>query len=299
MRFFGLSGIGRVMMFLLVWAAMLQQYSAQAAEPIKLKAMTFNIRYDNPQDGPNRWEPRREWVAEMIRRFDGDFVGIQEALPNQLADLNRLLPEYRSIALSRDADPSRGEATPIFYRHERWTLDPDQHGTFWLSDTPDKPGSITWDNACPRIVTWGRFVEQPSGRAVYVYNTHFDHRSEAARQKAAMMLADRIAHQSQTGPIVVMGDLNSGESDVAVSVLTGQSQQSPIRLFDTFRTLHPDAKDVGTFHAFHGGVGGKKIDYIFVKPEAKVLSAEIIHNHHDDLYPSDHYPVTAEVIFSE
>jgi endonuclease/exonuclease/phosphatase family metal-dependent hydrolase len=56
--------------------------------------MTFNIRYENDTDGANRWSLRRELATDVIRRFDGDFVGLQEAMPGQIADLSKMLPEY-------------------------------------------------------------------------------------------------------------------------------------------------------------------------------------------------------------
>ena len=204
---------------------------------------------------------------------------------------------------------------PLYYRSKRWKLDAQHTGTFWLSETPDKYGSKSWGSCCPRVVTWGRFIEQRSGRTIYVFNTHFDHISEAARQKAAMMLADRIVRQAASEPVIVTGDLNSGENAVAVNILTGNAQQSPIRLLDTFRAVRPDAKDVGTFHGFTGvPTNGAKIDYILVNPGAKVLSAEILREHylsaksrerrsetirvnHGERYPSDHFPVTAEVVW--
>lgn len=267
---------------------------AEAASPLPVGAMTFNIRMNTPSDGPNQWAQRREMAVELIRRSKADFVGVQEALPNQMADLKAMLPEYRLIGRSREADPKRGEATPVLYRHRRWQLDAEQHGTFWLSDTPKVAGSITWGNACTRIVTWGRFVDIENHRAIYVYNTHFDHISESARQKSAVLLAKHIAERAQTEPIVVTGDFNSGEASAAVTYLTGKASGSPIKLVDTFRVLHPDEKQVGTFHGFKGTIDVTKIDYIFVRPEAKVLSAQILHDHRDGRYPSDHFPVTAK-----
>jgi len=277
---------------------------ARADEVLTLKAMTFNIRYDNPDDGEDRWPNRREAVGGLIRHFQGDFVGVQEALPNQMADLQKMLPEYRLLGRSREADPNRGEATPILYRHERWRLDPERHGWFWLSDAPDTPGSITWGNACPRMVVWGRFLESASGRGVYVFNTHFDHVSEPSRRKSAEVLARRIARREPTDPVVVLGDFNSGESSAAIQWLTGRAPDSPVQLLDTYRAIHPEDKEVGTFHAFRGGTSGQKIDFILASPGAKVVAAAICRDRIDRgaavaRYPSDHFPVTAEMTFSE
>jgi endonuclease/exonuclease/phosphatase family metal-dependent hydrolase len=306
----------RQAIFMLACLIALWPQAVVAAEPLRLKAITFNIRYDTSGDNENRWAARREWVADLIRRSGSDFVGIQEALPNQIAELVRLLPEYQSLALSREADPKGGEATPIFYRAQRWTMDPEQHGTFWLSDTPDQPGSITWKNACPRIVTWARFVDKASGRSIHVYNTHFDHRSEEARQKSAAMLMERVAQLPANEPVLITGDLNSGEDGIAIQILSGKKQPSSLALLDTFRAVHADITpdDAGTFHGFKGVPSERKIDFIFVRPEAKVLAAEILREHylnfetqersdaiireyHGERYPSDHFPVTAEVVY--
>lgn len=279
------------------WGILAGCCDARAADHMDVSVMTFNIRLNTPADGPNRWPHRSEMAADVIRRFDGDFVGLQEALPDQIADLLKMLPEYRLVGRSREADLTRGEASPILYRHERWRLDANQQGTFWLSDTPEEPGSITWGNACTRIVTWGRFVEVASGRGLYVYNTHFDHISEPSRQKSAKLLADRIAKRASPDPVIVTGDFNSGESSAGISYLLGKEPGSPIKLIDTFRVLHPDEKQVATFHAFKGGTKGDKIDYVLVLPTANLSSAEIVRDSRDGRYPSDHFPVTAKLIY--
>jgi endonuclease/exonuclease/phosphatase family metal-dependent hydrolase len=270
---------------------------AIAGDALNVKVMTFNIRYDNPDDGPNRWPLRRDMAVGVIQRFAADFVGFQEPVPGQVADLRKSLPDYRMIGRSRDADPAKGEAVPIFYRDKRWQLDEKQHGVFWLSDTPQTPGSTSWGNTLPRVVTWGRFIDRQSGRALYVYNTHFDHSSETARRKSAALLARRIADREHREPAIVMGDFNAGESSAALAHLIGQASDSPIKLIDTFRAVHPDEKQVGTFHDFRGGNDGEKIDYILTTAGATVRSADILRDHRGDRYPSDHYPATAEIAF--
>jgi endonuclease/exonuclease/phosphatase family metal-dependent hydrolase len=269
--------------------------SACAADAMDVKIMTFNIRYENTGDGPNVWSLRRELAGGVIRRFDPDFVGLQEAMPGQIADITRMFPAYRLLGRSRNADSKSGEAVPILYRESRWRLDDKQHGTFWLSGTPEVPGSKMWGNTLPRVVTWARFVDKQTGRGLYVYNTHFDHQSEPARQKSAALVGKRIAEREGREPVLLVGDFNADESSSAIKYLTGQSSESPVKLIDTFREIHPAGKHVGTFHDFRGGEDGEKIDFILASPGVKVRSAGIVREHRDRLYPSDHYPVTAEV----
>jgi endonuclease/exonuclease/phosphatase family metal-dependent hydrolase len=256
--------------------------------------MSFNIRMSRARDGFNAWSHRRDLAMRMVERFGGDFVGIQEAWPEQIDDISHWLPKYGVLAKSREVTHD-GEATPLLYRCDRWTLDPAEHGTFWLSDTPMVPGSKNWWSLCPRIVTWGRFVGK-SGCAVYVYNTHFDHLSKMARHRSARLLGRTIAVRRHPDPVVVTGDFNCRETGRAVAYLTGSTTKAPVGLIDTFRAVHPDARGVGTFHGFRGGTYGPKIDYIFALSTMRVLSADILRDDHHGRYPSDHFPITAEVL---
>jgi endonuclease/exonuclease/phosphatase family metal-dependent hydrolase len=181
-------------------------------------------------------------------------------------------------------------------------LDVERQSSFWLSDTPDVAGSKSWGNTLPRMVAWGLFHEEESGRDVFVFGTHFDHASEPARRKSAELLARRIAERGAGAPAIALGDLNAGEDSEVVARLLGKTPDGTVKLVDTFRTVHPDEKHVKTFHGFEGGTEGEKIDYIFATPGVKVLSAEIVRERiskdgEDARYPSDHYLVTAEVEF--
>jgi endonuclease/exonuclease/phosphatase family metal-dependent hydrolase len=289
----------RLLLNVAVWAAGLSLCTLDrlAAEDLRVKVMTFNIRLSPANDGPDRWEVRKPLVVETIRRFGGDFVGVQEAWADQIAYLAENLPEYRWIGRSREADPKTGEGTPLFYRHDRWELDPNEQGTFWLSDAPDVPGSRSWGNDIPRIVTWGRFTEKASGRALSVINTHFDHRSEPSRRQSAEQLARFVAQRAAREPVVVTGDFNAPEDSYAIRFLRGEMPEPPVRLVDTFRAAHRDAAEVGTFNGFKGDAAGAKIDYVFALPSASVLAAEIVRTQRDGRFPSDHFPVTAELAF--
>jgi hypothetical protein len=118
-----------------------------------LRVMSFNIRYNNPGDGPNAWPLRKAWVAQLIRFHDADAVGVQEALPGMLADLDTLLPEFARIGVGRTDGVTKGEFSAILYRRDR--LEMLENATFWLSPTPDVVGSKGWDAALERIATCG------------------------------------------------------------------------------------------------------------------------------------------------
>lgn len=270
---------------------------ARAAEPLQVRVSTFNIRLCRAKDGENGWEHRKDFVAETIRAMNADLVGMQEAWPEQTAYLQQQLPEYKHLVRSREVDPVEGESTPIFYRHERWELDAEEQGHFWLSDTPEVPASITWNNACPRIVTWVRLIDRATGRGLYFYNTHLDHVSELARVRGAQLLAQRIAGRKHADPVIVTGDFNCGEKSEAIQYLQGLQGHAPVKLVDSFRRAHPDAQTVGTFNGFQGTANGEKIDYIFATDPVKVLATEIRRDSRDGKYPSDHFPMVAELVW--
>lgn len=261
-----------------------------------LLVMSFNIRYGTANDGADRWENRKEQVCDVIERYHCDVVGLQEALRFQIDAIREALPEYGEIGVGRDDGKTKGEYSGILYRQDR--VEVIDSGTFWLSDTPETVGSTSWGNSITRICTWGRFVHKPSGKTFYHYNVHFDHRSQNSREKSAVLVARRIADRKHADPVVLTGDFNASECNKAIRYLKGDLDfdgKTPVPLVDTFRVLHPEAMQVGTFNGFRGTRSGDKIDYIFVEPNTDVLEARILHDHEDERYPSDHFPVIARL----
>jgi len=268
-----------------------------------LNVMTFNIRYGTANDGPNHWKNRKEMVFDVLRKYEPDVVGVQEALGFQLDEIREAVPGYEQIGVGRDDGKTRGEYSAILYKKSRFEVG--ESGTFWLSDTPEVPGSITWGNACTRICTWGRFVDKKTGRGFYLCNTHFDHVSQQSREKSAVLIARRIAGRKRAEPFVVTGDFNAGETNPAIAYLKGERRLTaadgkasacPVPMVDTFRGMHPDVTNVGTFNGFQGRSDGEKIDFVLAPANVKVLDAEIIDDNVDARYPSDHFPVTARLL---
>jgi endonuclease/exonuclease/phosphatase family metal-dependent hydrolase len=265
--------------------------------PLRVTAITFNIRYSTEADGLNRWDLRRDQARAMLLREAADFIGMQEVLPEQLAFLQESLSDYAVLSRSREVDPARGEAVPLFYRRDRWKLDPERHGTFWLSETPDVPGSKSWQSSLPRVATWARLTDATSGRAVWVYNTHFDHQSERARIEAARLIARRLAERNSDEPVLVMGDLNATSSNEAVRTFV----TPPVQLVDAYRAAHPEGAEPGTFHAFTGRRDGGRIDYLFASPtlSLRIVDARVLYDNHKGRYVSDHFPVLTTVEWGE
>jgi endonuclease/exonuclease/phosphatase family metal-dependent hydrolase len=278
--------------------------SEPSADKPELLVMTFNIRYGAANDGENSWDKRKDLVCDVLRKHDPDIVGLQEALRSQIDDIRAAMPEYAEIGVGRDDGKIGGEYSAILYRKDRLAVA--ESGTFWLSDTPEACGSITWGNNCTRVCTWGRFVPKSPGKAFYMFNTHLDHISQYSRERSAILLTTRIRDRAEQDPIILTGDFNVGEDNLVVKYFKGQQELhiaddgksgNPIPLVDTFRVLNADASEVGTFHSFKGSRTNAKIDYIFAEPGTKVLQAEILRDSKDDRYPSDHFPVKAAIRF--
>ena len=258
---------------------------------VPLRVMSFNIRFDNPGDGPDAWSARREKVATTIRDSGADLLGVQEAQPHQLAELHALLPELAWFGSGRNADLS-GEHSAIFYRHERFELL--DSGTFWLSETPEVAGSKGWDADYERIVTWGKLRDRRSGRTFHYFNTHFDHVGEIARRQSARLLLNRVdAIAGLRAPVILTGDFNATPDSEPIGILAGEGGFSDAHTRSQTAPRGPDS----TWNAFRAIEPGRRIDFVFVRGEVDVLSHEIVDRTFDGRLPSDHLPVVAELAF--
>ena len=267
--------------------------SRQATAPA-LRVMSFNIRFGTADDGPNRWEVRRDAVVAAIREFDPDVLGTQETLAAQRDFLLAALPGFAAVAVGRDDGRDKGEMTATFYRRDRFDLLDSGH--FWLSLSPDQPGSKDWDTAITRMATWLKLRDrrEPTRPPILVINTHFDHVGQTARLESARLIRRRAVEMGKGCSIIVMGDFNCGDDDPPHAALVGQ-QDDGIDLFDTYRAIHPArGPDEATFHAFDATkVKGERIDWILATPDFKVESAAIDRSLPGGRVPSDHFPVTA------
>jgi len=257
-----------------------------------MRVMSFNIRYGTARDGVNRWEVRRPRVVRLVQRFRPDVVGVQEALRFQVDVLAEGLPDYGWFGVGREDGATRGEHVPVFYRRGRYREL--ERGTFWFSETPAAPGSKSWGNAIPRICTWGRLEDRATGGSLFVYNVHLDHASQRSRERSADLLVARIAGRSPRDPVVVTGDFNAAETNPAIVRLTAGAGDAALR--DAFREIHPTVARTNTFNGFGLGIGGGRIDYVFVSPGWRVVDAFIPRGRIDGAFASDHFPVVADLL---
>lgn len=250
--------------------------------------MTFNIRYGTARDGENHWNYRKKIVFDILNQ-DYDFFLLQEVLPFQRRELSDVFgSKYGVIYRTREVSSQDGEGSPIFYKNEFWK--PLKTGTFWLSDTPDVPGSRTWGNSMPRIVTWGVFQNKISGSEIIVTNTHFDYESVTTQIKSAQLLLQFVKEKNL--PAILGGDFNAAYTSESVNLFRQEGFQ------DSWQTLHPE-EPTATYHGWTGSTVGDQIDFLLTQTQRfETQDTEIITKKYGGRYPSDHFPVHSFFHFS-
>lgn len=252
-----------------------------------LTVASYNIRWNSPDDGINIWEHRKEWLTQSIKFFEVDIVGAQEVTFDQLKDMERFLPTYRSIGEGREGG-NNGEYSPIFYAKDRLELL--DSNTFWLSETPQTTASKGWDAALPRIVTWAKFRDKKEGNIFYFFNTHFDHRGKLARKNSAKLIADKIKEISGNEPIILSGDFNTApDSEPHKILLKNQLEDTFLNVSETQRYT-PGY----TFNSWDVKASGDRyrIDYVFYKGEELFpVKYHVLDGQRGERFISDHFPV--------
>lgn len=280
----------KLLSVILISCFMLISFFRAGAQP--LDVMTFNIRLNLESDKENAWPNRKELLASQVHFHETDILGVQEALPDQMKDLEKLLPDYRFIGVARDTG-KWGEASAIFYNPK--VVKVVRSNTFWLSENPSEKYSKGWDAALPRIVTWGEFKHIKSGKTFFVFNTHFDHKGEIARQNSARLILRAVDSLAAKHPVIIMGDFNAGPQSKPYQIVTDKS--NPQHLINSIEVSEtPHYGPTGTFNNFESKeVNDEPIDYIFIKNGVRVLKHATLSQSWRGRFSSDHFPVFARV----
>ena len=280
----------RVLIISLI-AVILSECTLKADE--SLKVMTFNLRYAS-NSKPNAWPDRLPVMAEVIDKTNPDIIGTQEGKFYQLKELNKEIPNYTWFGTGRDGG-SRGEFMAIFYKPNRFEILEYDH--FWLSDTPNVIGSTTWGHSNRRMVTWIRFLDKKTKREFYFWNTHFDHRVQPAREKAASLVNKKVAELKTELPIILVGDFNaSAKMNKTYDILVDAGGFK-----DTIVTAKESINaDWNTINGFRETrKGSRRIDWVLSKGGVKTLEAEVVLFDNSKQYPSDHQPVSATIVLEK
>ncbi|GMW03583.1 MAG: endonuclease [Candidatus Hydrogenedentota bacterium] len=262
------------------------------ADDFELTVMSFNVRYGTANDGDNAWDRRKDIVVNAIREHAPAVIGTQECLDFQADYIVAKLPEFQWFGVGREADGS-GERMAVLY--DARVLSPVESGNFWLSETPDIPGTSNWESACHRMATWAKFYHLPTKQFFYFFNTHLDHRSAPAREGGIRVLCDRMGHVPEGIPVILTGDFNSpaGTSEpwktatsrgFSDAWLVAAERKGPTVTFGRFEAPKEE-RDA-------------RIDWVLTKGPIVVTYCETVLYNESGKYPSDHYPVVARLAIS-
>lgn len=260
--------------------------ASMSIEAQSLKVMTYNIRYDTPVDSANQWGKRTSRVYALIKKYDPDLLGVQEAVHHQVTDLVDNLAAYAYVGVGRDDGKTKGEYSAILYKKDKFTVVKD--GTFWLSPTPSVAGSKGWDAAITRVATWAVMKDNDTGKTFFMLNTHFDHIGKEARRQSALLIKKRGAELAGRLPVVVTGDLNCMREEPPYTAIMSSAG---LQLKDPAPLPAP-----GTFCSFKvGSMECNAIDYILHTRQWKASGYAVITDHDGEYYPSDHLPVMVQL----
>lgn len=264
-------------------------FSCVPADEPAIDVMSFNIRLDTQHDGTNAWPHRAGMVAGFVNDQIPDLLGMQEVLWHQYLYLDSALIGYGSVAAGRDDGLREGEACPVFYRLGRF--DRLDRGTFWLSATPDVPGSVGWGAALTRVATWVQLYDKVRQDTLLFINTHFDHVSDSARVMSSGVLLGRLKELAGNNDFIITGDFNARPGSLAIERMTEEGYA-----MDSFMLSEtPPSGESYTFNGFKEEPGEGRIDYIFVREGMKVLSHKTHRVIEEGIFISDHWPVTARI----
>ena len=249
----------------------------------ELKVMSYNIKLDYPKEGKNSWENRKPFFINQIKFYEPDVMGVQEAMPNQMIEMDSLLVDYGFVGVGRDDGKDLGEYSAIFYKINKFKVI--ESSTFWLSATPEKV-SMGWDGTYNRICTYALFEDVDSGKKFYMFNTHFDHVGKIARIESAVLIDKKIKEiNTKKYPVVLSGDFNMEDTHESIQFLTKSLKDSKEVAKLTFGPI-------GTFNGFNFDKPvTRRIDFIFVSQNVGVNKYAVLSDSWDLKYPSDHFPV--------
>ena len=253
-----------------------------------MKVMSYNIRLGSANDGTNSWHLRHAATAEMIKDQAPDIFGVQEALSYQIYYIEQNFPQYKSVGVGREDGKQEGEFMSIFWNKK--TISLLKWGTFWLSETPEKP-SMGWDAACYRTATWALMKDKKTGKKFYYVNTHLDHKGKEAQKNGLKLIVDRIEEINPDGyPMVLTGDFNIKPDNANLVELDSKMQSA--------RKIAEKTDNHNTYNGWGKAKADNIIDYIYVSgfsacPEYHTVTEKYA----DRKFVSDHYPICATVIF--
>lgn len=257
-----------------------------------VRIMSFNLRYCDDKAGSVK--DRSKISAAIIRQYAPDSFGVQEATGEWIDIFTEALGDkYDFIGEARDTQGYKSERSAVFYLKDKYLLA--DEGTIWLSETPDIKYTKSFNSTCHRVASWVVLESKETGERYAHLNTHLDHVLEYTRIKQTDVFIKKLSELQKVCKVYCTGDFNTEPDSKVYARMT--------ELTDDARTAAADTDEGITFHDYgkalqkdkYGGI----IDYIFVPKETEVERFRIIRNTVNGMYPSDHFPIVADIITKE
>lgn len=252
-----------------------------------IRIASYNLRYDSKGDSGNLWTSRYPIVSALIQFHDFDIFGTQEGLRHQIDTLAANLPGYTWYGLGRDDGQAKGEHSAIFFKTAKYKLL--NKGDFWLSETPEKLGP-GWDARLNRICSWVQLQDVKSKKKFYVFNVHYDHQGVKARQESSKLILEKIKTIAGSNPTLLTGDFNGDHNSEWYQLIANSSV-----IGDTYRAVKKPYANNGSFNSFKTPNSPAIIDHIFATKQFSVRRWGILTDSYYGKFPSDHFPVMADV----
>lgn len=257
-----------------------------------IRIASFNNQADLSKDH-HRWKVNAPRVKKLLDERKWDVVGMQEPFWFQVQEMEDMFPEYSWVGISTDGKIRDGywHYNPIFYRKDRLRLL--DWGSFWFSETPDVPGSKSWDTHTSRFCVWAKFRDRRTGRVFFEFNCHFDHRGETARRESAALVLRKVSEIVGSEPFFINGDFNTEQGSAAYNVLSRSG-----KVTDTYYCADISAnRDIASWNNWQPArtvAFPYNFDHIFISLGSKALSWKLLTDEYDGGYPSDHFPIEVE-----
>lgn len=247
----------------------------------QITVMSYNIRYNEPNDGEHKWDLRKNSTLEMFKDIKPELVGMQEVLKDQFDYIADNMDDYEVIGTGRDDGAFGGEMMAVMYLKKRFELI--NTDNFWLSETPERV-SKGWDGACNRMVTWLQLRDKRTDKEIFFFNTHLDHIGPEARLGGSQLIVNKIKEIAGDNIVFLTGDFNAGPDDGVLAPIT--------TTYLSARDTAPETDHSPTFNDWGKSNYPQPIDHIYYQ-HAEPVVFKVITDGYGSQYISDHYPVKA------
>lgn len=254
---------------------------------MELCLISCNIRFNNPADGQNSWEHRRDFLSETLLKYHPTLIATQEGRFDQLTNLKSLLKDFEIVDQHRSWIGERMYPT-FFKKHACFEFL--GSGDIWLSETPDVAGSRSFESAFPRLMTWAHLQIKNSEVKLLVINTHLDHvKAETRVKQIKVLIQETKKIWDKQSQLIVMGDFNDSPTGHVRQLI-----EEEFELQDAWKLFN--VKEETSHHAFKGEMqNGSRIDWVLIDKRLAIKSCTMDKSVRNGLYPTDHFPVVCTI----